>query len=168
MTDISKEGTGILAVRDSTVALLKRNDYVVKRNTESLNQEQSLLRIGDGGSNLNWVIGHMTAARNSCLKLLGAEPLWDKAQSGRYDRGSQAADIVDAELLADLLEALFETGTRLKGALSTADAVTLERPNPRDATETVMDAAGFWIWHDTYHAGQTALYRRIAGLSGVL
>lgn len=141
---------------------------MVSKNTEGLTHDQSLLRIGEGGSNLNWLIGHMTASRNKLIRLLEGEQTWDSEQMARYDRGSQVGAAEDAEQLPDLLGALAQAGERLAQTIRAADAASLERPDPRNASQTVLDATNFLVWHDTYHAGQTALYRRLAGLSGVL
>lgn len=158
----------ILQLRDLTASQLERNDYVTAKNTAGLTHEQSLLRIGPEGSNLNWVIGHMTSARNSLIRLLNGEPIWNREQCTRYDRGSQVGAAEAAEPLPDLLAALSQSGERLAQVIRAADAASLERPDPRNPNQTVLDASNFLVWHDTYHAGQTALYRRLAGLSGVL
>lgn len=163
-----EQNHAILQVRDATATQLERNDYVVSKNTEGLNHEQSLLRIGEDGSNLNWLIGHMTASRNNVIRLLEGEPTWDNEQITRYDRGSQVGAAEEAEQLSDLLAVLAQAGERLAQTIRAADADSLERPDPRNASQTVLDATNFLVWHDTYHAGQTALYRRLAGFSGVL
>ncbi len=147
--------------------LLRRNDYVVAQNVKGISHEQALARIGPGGSNLSWLLGHMTASRDVCTRLLGAEPAWGKDRGRLYGRGSGAVGADDAEPLEQLISAHAEAGKRLSEALIAADTESLARPNPRNAGESVMDAIWFLVWHDTYHTGQTALYRRLAGLDGV-
>lgn len=157
----------VAALRSVLVDLLRRNDFVIEKNSEGLTHDQSLVRLGDEGSNLNWLLAHMTASRDVCTRLLSAEPVWDKEHARRYGRGSAVPSAADAEPLENLILAVKESGERLRRALQAASADELSLPNPRNAEERVVDAILFLVWHDTYHAGQTALYRRLAGLTGV-
>lgn len=166
MVSEQQSAEAVYAIRSALVDLLRRNDYVIENNAEGLSHEDSLKRLGEGGSNLNWLLGHITAGRGVCIKLLGAEPVFTSERARVYKRGSSIPAAADAEPLADLLSAATEAGDRLRQALEKASADQLSRPNPRDAGERVLDAIYFLVWHDTYHAGQTALYRRLAGLSG--
>lgn len=154
-------------IRVAMMDLLNRNDYVLQKNSEGLTHEHSLEKLDEGGSNLNWLLGHMTASRDVCTRLLGAEATWDKDHARKYGRGSEVPETGKAEPLEKLLAAVADSGERLRAALSEATMDQLTRPNPRNAGERVIDAIYFLVWHDTYHAGQTALYRRLAGLAGV-
>lgn len=167
MVSEQQSAEAIAAVRATLMDLLRRNDFVISKNAEGLSHEDSLVRLGEGGSNLNWLLGHITASRDVCTKLLGAEPTFDKDRARRYGRGSDVAATSAAEPLADLLAAAADSGERLRQALQVASTDKLALPNPRDAGERLIDAIYFLVWHDTYHAGQTALYRRLAGFSGV-
>ncbi len=157
----------VLTVRDAVVDLLTRNNYVVQQNVEGVTHEKALELIGPGGSNLNWLLGHMTASRDVCTRLLEAEPAWDKDRGRLYGRGTASIKPENATRLEELISAHAEAGKRLSEALMAAGTESLTRPNPRNAGESVMDAIWFLVWHDTYHTGQTALYRRLAGLDGV-
>ncbi len=147
--------------------LLRRNNYVLEKNCEGISHDKSLIRLGDDGSNFNWLLGHITASRDVCTRLLGAETQWPKDQGRRYGRGSGVVPPEEAEEFNGLLAHAIRSGERLQAALEAASNEELSLPNPRNADERVVDAIFFLIWHDTYHAGQTALYRRLAGLSGV-
>ncbi len=162
-----KSVEAVAALRSVIIDLLRRNDYVIGKNAEGITHQKSLVRLGDDGSNLNWLLGHMTASRDVCTRLLGAEPVWEKEHARRYGRGSNVPAAADTEPFSDLLAAVTEAGERLREALNAASEEALSLPNPRNAEERVVDAIFFLVWHDTYHAGQTALYRRLAGFTGV-
>ncbi len=155
------------AIRAALADLLRRNDYVVDRNTDGITTEQSLVRFTGGSSNLSWLLGHMTASRDACTRLLGAQPLWPLEHARRYGRGSEVPEDQAAEPIGTLRQAFHESGQLFRQALEAASEEQLSRPNPRNAEERIIDALFFLVWHDTYHAGQTALYRRQAGLGGV-
>ena len=167
MVNEQKSAEAVAAIRSTLVDLLRRNDYVIARNADGMSHQDSLQQLADGGSNLNWLLGHMTASRDVCTRLLGAEPAWEKEHARQYGRGSSISDASDAEPLEELLAAVTDSGERLRQALTGASEDALSRPNPRNAEEHVLDAIFFLVWHDTYHAGQTALYRRLAGFTGV-
>ena len=59
------------------VEQLGYNQGVLKINLEGLSQEDSLIAPSRGGNCINWVVGHVVTARNSMLKLLGKDPIWN-------------------------------------------------------------------------------------------
>ena len=168
MVSEQKSAEAVDAIRWTLIDLLRRNDYVISKNAEGLSHEDSLKQLSEGGSNLNWLLGHLTASRDVCTKLLGAEPTWEAERARIYGRGSSIPAVDEAEPFEDLLTAVSDSGERLRQALQDASTEALSLPNPRNAEERVLDAIFFLVWHDSYHAGQTALYRRLGGLGGVL
>lgn len=155
------------AIRATLLDLLRRNDYVLQKNTEGITTGQSLVRQAGGGSNLNWLLGHVAASRDACTRLLGARPNWPPEHARRYGRGSAVPEAEAVESVETLLEAVRNSGELFRQALEAATSEQLSLPNPRNAEERIIDALFFLVWHDTYHTGQTALYRRQAGLEGV-
>jgi uncharacterized damage-inducible protein DinB len=149
------------------LATLERNVQVVRKNTAGISQEDSLLPVADGSSHLNWLVGHLVSSRDSMLKVLGSETTWDDEQRRKYGRGSQLPAEADVEPLDALLASLDRSQELLERAFSTATPEDLEQPSGMQ-DRNKLEWLGFLGWHDTYHTGQTALYRRLAGLEGTL
>lgn len=147
------------------VQALDRNLTVIKRNVDGIDHERSLLTVVPDGSHLNWLLGHLVASRDGMLRALDAETVWDRETGALYRRGSAAALAPDARPLEDLMAALDRSQSLLESALSAADQAALARES---GDRTVGEWLDFLVWHESYHAGQTALYRRLAGLEGAL
>lgn len=149
------------------VVTLARNVQIARKNTAGIGQADSLLSVADGGSTLNWLIGHMVASRDGMLKMLGSETTWDAERAGKYQRGSAVPEAADVEELEQLLVSLERSQELLAAALGAAAPELLAQPSDMPDTSK-LEWLEFLSWHDTYHTGQTAVYRRLAGLAGTL
>lgn len=147
------------------VATLRRNVSVIGKNTAGVTQAHSLLSVAEGGSTLNWVIGHIVASRDGMLKVLGSETTWDAKRTGKYQRGSTVPAGADVDEMSELLLELDRSQELLEGALAGVTAGQLAEPsgNRDNSKQEWLD---FLAWHESYHVGQTAVYRRLAGLAG--
>lgn len=149
------------------VATLARNVSIIGKNSAGIEQEESLLRVSEGGSTLNWLIGHVVASRDGILTMLNSETTWNAQRSQKYQRGSTVPTGADVDELSDLLAGLDRSQKLLEAALSGTTAEQLAEPSGmRDNSK--LEWIEFLTWHDTYHTGQTAVYRRLAGLAGAL
>ncbi len=141
-----------------------RNTYVVKAQAEGLTHEESLLQHPFGNC-LNWVLGHIVTSRDELLGVLG-EPPAAGAIVTRYKRGSEPISAAGeaAVPLADLLTLLDQSQARIEETLSCMDAATLARRSEDDERgRTIGQRAFFLYFHETYHVGQTELFRQLAG-----
>lgn len=150
-----------------TVALqltdLRRNLATVQRNADGVDDAAALLSPWDGGSHFNWLVGHLIQSRCHLLRVMGHDAPWSAERSARYSAGTAAAGPDDAEPFAELLAALEATDAPLAEALAALTPADLER-TPPDGRVAVRVSLDFLVWHDSYHAGQSAIYRRLAGL----
>jgi uncharacterized damage-inducible protein DinB len=147
--------------------------YVLKKNTEGLTHEQSLQLPRPGGNCLNWVIGHILAARNDFLEALGEERVWTEEQAEPYKRGGKPmTDGSEAHEFESLLGDLDTTQERLMNGLQRFDPERLASPAPfspvNNENETMGSLFAGLTFHESYHAGQTGVLRRVMGLEGVL
>lgn len=149
------------------VATLRRNVGVIARNTEGILQESSLLSVADGSSTLNWLIGHIVVHRDDMLKVLNSETTWDAQRGEKYQRGSAVPVGDEVEQLSALLLGLDRSQELLEAALNGVTEAELDEPAGRRG-DSKLEWLEFLTWHDTYHTGQTAVYRRLAGLAGAL
>ncbi len=146
----------------------------IKRNLDDVTNDESLVQPPGAGNCLNWVLGHIVAARNTALKLAGAAPMVDEGVVAQYRRGSEPLK-PDEKLpdLATLRGLLSDTQHRLVPALAAIsdDALTqsvpeqLRRP---PLTGSVADALIRLHYHEGYHNGQIGLLRRLAGKEGAI
>lgn len=145
--------------------------FVINKNTEGLTHEDSLLQPSPGGNCLNWVIGHIVKARNDALALVGKDPLYPPERFARYhSRPLTGAE--EALPLDELLESFHSLQGPLTAGLKEMTAEQLAAPAPfsptGNADETVGSLLAGLAFHESYHAGQTGILRRIAGKPGAL
>lgn len=141
-----------------------RNVGIVKMQTEGLTHEDSMRQLPHGNC-LNWVLGHISASRDSVLETLGEPPLMD-TYGVRYQRGSDPVMRADegTMTLKELLSWLDRSQERLATALSKMDEAALAREyRSGDRKTTVGQRVFFLYFHETYHVGQTELFRQLAG-----
>jgi hypothetical protein len=145
----------------------QRNIWIIKRQTEGLSHEESLLQLPFRGNCMNWLVGHIAANRNNVFKLLGHADLVMPAAEARYTRESEpvTADEPGIVPLPELLAALESSQTQLDGILAEITRDELEREVAFFGRKvmTVGEWLHFFYFHDTYHTGQTEILRQAAG-----
>jgi hypothetical protein len=147
---------------------------VLRVNTDGLSQEDSLVQPHPSGNCLNFVVGHVVNVYDQALPILGQEPVLGVEATRRYKRGSPPiTDPAEAMQLGDLLAAWDTQTERFQAGCATLTPEVLERPMPGpnsggELTETVRSLLATILFHQTYHAGQAGLLRRIAGKPGAI
>jgi hypothetical protein len=147
---------------------------VLRRNTEGLTHEDSLIQPQPDGNCLNFVVGHLMSVYDQALGLVGQEPVLGVEALKRYMRGSPPLrDPAEAMDFHELLAAWDTASERFDAGLATLTPEVMERPMPGpdskgELTETVRSLLAVILFHQTYHVGQTGLLRRIAGREGAI
>ncbi len=143
-----------------------RNVNIVKMQTKDLTHEDSLRQPPFRGNCLNWVLGHIAENRDHVLELLGEAPQIGELGM-RYKRDSNPlTESGDGILrLEELLAWLDRAQERIAVALGNMDEVALSREitTGNNRTTTVGQRVFFLYFHETYHVGQTELFRQLAG-----
>jgi hypothetical protein len=143
-----------------------RNVNIVKMQTNGLTHEDSLIQPPFGGNCLNWVLGHIAENRDRMFELLG-EPKLMEESGARYERGSEAITAPDGSTLQleEILDWLERSQKRMAEALGRNDEVSLSREIAvgNNRTMTLGQRLFFLYFHETYHVGQTELFRQMAG-----
>ncbi len=141
---------------------------VLLMHVDGLTQEDSLVQPQPAGNSLNWVLGHIVATRGVILVLLGEQPVWTDEQATTYNRGSKGIreDGAGVMSLDQLVASLKTSQDRLVVGLGGLTSADLAKPFRNDTT--VGDRLGFLQFHESYHSGQVALLRRLAGKEGVI
>lgn len=146
------------------IGAFARNLGIVKAQAEGLTNADSLIQSPNGNC-LNWVVGHIVEARDDVLEVLG-EPRAAGSAVERYQRGSEPVTGEAAEVLslAQLLELLDQSQDRIETALGRMDLTALERKSEDDSRGRSIGQRIFFLYfHETYHVGQTELFRQRAG-----
>lgn len=134
---------------------------------EGLTHADSLIQPPFRGNCLNWVLGHIICERNSVLEFLGEAKIWNKDVISLYEQDSKPMTDDDQALP---LERLFSDLDKTQEIIVT----TLENTLPEKLDEmigegererSVRDYVIFYLWHETYHAGQLELLRQLSGVN---
>jgi uncharacterized damage-inducible protein DinB len=122
---------------------------------------------------MNWVVGHLLWAYQGCLPLLGQEPVMKEGIMDRYARRSPPLqDPAEAVEFRELMSGWDKAAERIEAGLAGLTPQFLDRPAPgspsNDPNETVRSLLSTVFFHQAYHAGQTAILRRITGKEGAI
>lgn len=146
--------------------------YVIGANLQGMSEEQALTCPPGGGSCANWVLGHILSARNGVHHLLGLEAAFPPAKAARYARGTAPVTPADpGEPLADLLAAFQASQQKVAAALPglSPQQLAREMAMPDPLKEGPVGAhLGLLLFHESYHAGQLGVLRRLAGIPGAV
>jgi uncharacterized damage-inducible protein DinB len=150
------------------VDTLKNNYGVLMRQVNGLTHNESLLQFPFRGNCLNWVMGHIVHSRHQMLSLVDETPLWTPEQLARYKRDSEpvlgeAPDVIRFEKMLDDLKT---TQEKLVARIKSYSAEELQAPGTeviKGLSGCLADQLSFFIWHETYHVGQTDSLRQLAG-----
>ncbi|HEX9985228.1 MAG TPA: DinB family protein [Thermoanaerobaculia bacterium] len=150
-------------------AQLQLAAYVAQSNTADITHEESLLRVlGDDGSSMNWVLGHVVAIRSRLLPALGQEPVWSSEQQRPYTRGSAPGP--DIYPFHEIRIAFDESQKRFLAGLEslTPQKLAAPMPGPNGEPAPLANLIATIVVHDSYHLGQTGILRRLAGKPGAV
>lgn len=155
------------------LAMMYEMSYgAISRNLEDVTQQESLVRP-PAGNCLNWVLGHIVVYRGSMLKILGRRPVLDGARAIPYQRGSHPDGTEQYLDLATLRGMLADAHSELIPAVSGLADAELAQNVPEEFNRpplagSIGNALGRLSFHESYHAGQIGLLRRIAGKEGAI
>jgi len=137
--------------------LFSMNDSLLSKNLDRVTPEIALARPGEGNP-IAWSLGHIVFWRQAMLGMAGATRVW---QEGAYDgfkgMSREAPAGIDCSW-DEIVSAYQESHARLLAALhAVADL-------PAEAVKSLAQLQ----CHETYHIGQVAMARRVAGLPGAV
>lgn len=164
----------IKSMHTKTIAhLFGISSRVLERNLEGVSHEESLINPQPGGSCLNWVLGHLTRARNQALALFGQSPMFPNEEFDTYDDNGGKPFRPETAIPFDELKRRYQALQEplLKG-VNGLDPEAMDRPAPFSPTsnpkETVGSLLASFAFHEAYHVGQTGILRRVVGREGVI
>ena len=140
----------------------------INRNLEDVSNDESLVRPERGGNCLNWVLGHIVVYRGTVLKLIGHQPVFEGERAQPYLRGSHPDGTEPYLDLATLRGLLSDAHQELIPVVSIMTEEDLARDVPQEFNRpplagSIGSALMRLNFHESYHAGQIGLLRRIVG-----
>jgi uncharacterized damage-inducible protein DinB len=130
------------------------NHQVIHANLKGITQEESIQPSGEGGTSINWILGHLILNRDSIFEILGVDKMFPKELIPVYSRGTQNVTIENAEKVETLLQLLDKTQEVLKSEIE------MKLDDEKKAN------IAFFAFHESYHAGQLGIMRRVVGKQG--
>jgi hypothetical protein len=159
-------------ITSATLRTLFEFSYnVTKLNIDGISHEESLRRPHEAGNPLNWILGHILATRNHLIAALGKAKPWTAEEIAIYDRGTNPyRDGWTPLPFPRLVSELDRLQGLLRQALVELPAERLSEPLPPGKNPFRVDSFGEMLaafsFHESYHAGQTGLLRRVLGRPG--
>jgi uncharacterized damage-inducible protein DinB len=142
------------------------HQWIFANHLKDVSDEEGLRPPPGGGNCLNWIVGHIVVSRNDVLALLGAPPFWSPAEAGPYLRGSSGTLTAGSpRTMAELQIALDGSYDAIRERMSGLSPEDLARSTEKG---TVGGDLAFLQFHESYHAGQVGLTRRLLGKEGVI
>lgn len=145
-----------------------RNVQILKRQTQDLTHEQSLIQLPFRANCMNWIVGHVVTNRNNVLKLLKAVDLIEDVDLSPYQRESEPITPESKGILQleELLEMLERSQEHLKRLLEEITDPEVARTVAffGNTEMTVGEWLQFFFFHDAYHTGQAEIMRQAAGM----
>jgi hypothetical protein len=144
----------------------------INRNLEDVSHEESLVRP-PAGNCLNWVLGHVVLYRGTMLKIIGRRPLLEGERADVYRRGSHPDGSEQYLDLATLRGLFSDAHQEIIPTLSVMTDQELAANVPQEFNRpplagSISNALSRLSFHESYHAGQIGLLRRIAGKDGAI
>lgn len=149
------------------------NAHILDLNTRDVSHEESLMTPERGGSCLNQVVGHIARTRNLALGTMGQKAPFPMDDFAPYDDRTGVRFTREKALPFDELLRRFKAMQEpLLKAIGGMPARVMESPPPKKMTgapdETVGSQLATFVFHESYHVGQTGILRRVAGKPGVI
>ena len=150
---------------DTLIQKYKLTAYIIRRQTEGITNEESVLQPPVRGNCMNWILGHILNDRNLVLGLLGEKSVLNKTETERYQRESDPVTRFEDGIPFDqLLEKFDLSQKRIVAGLREISSERLaEIAEAGTRKEEVGALISFIHWHETYHTGQFELLRQLAG-----
>lgn len=154
------------------ISTFNLNHWIIEKQVEGINHEQSMLALPFQGNRMNWVVGHLCEHRDWMLRAVDGKTLMAAKDVMVYRRGSDPlTDESEVLQLDAMLESLRTSKDSLVSKVASADeAFLMETPQAGILMDSHKDKTRFQrlqglLWHETYHLGQLELLRQLSGVN---
>jgi len=156
---------------ETIAAQYQFNHTIVTTNLKGITDEESRMLPQPGGNPMNWILGHIILVRQALLTKLGHAPLLAPASAEAYGRGSKP-DSNLPERLSDLLATYEKSQEQMDALFARITEEQLAGPAPFHplgrAEASLATLLQKTVCHESYHAGQLGIGRRLVGKAGAI
>ena len=153
---------------EMVVHLYARSLDFIKRFTDGITQEESLLQPPQGGNCLNWVLGHLAISRTVVLYYVDVPSFVTRAEYEAYIYGSEpltpermASGDVIVHPLEKIIADLDRSQTLIAEVLMDKTVDDLAQPF-KDSGDSIAGRLTYMSFHEGFHTGQLDQLRRLA------
>ena len=150
----------------SLAKLYRFNAMVIDENLAGFTEEDALFQPEPLGNCANWILGHIIANRNTVMKLVGENPIWNEEESHPYRRGSDP--LTDGTSAIPLERMITELKSSQEKLFSILLKMSTEELEAAVEDTTLYDYLAALQFHEAYHAGQLGILRRLIGKPGAI
>ena len=138
--------------------------WVIRKLVDGVQHEESILQLPFPTNCLNWILGHILAGRNTAIKLLNGEPIWDDELLALYQSGSEPIrEGSKAHPWESLVKDLDDSQRRINNALEMFSEDQMDEVVETDrGLKPVWQHVSGYHWHETYHVGQVEILSQYA------
>jgi len=145
------------------IALFKRTHGVIHAHCKGLSHSDTIILPDFHANSFNWTLGHLINSRDSMLEALGESRQMVEAERKMYERDSERLIGMETAVPLERLLSLFDASQeKIMGLLVNSPERLTVMFNEENGT-TVGDWIHFLNWHETYHSGELAVLRQLAG-----
>ncbi len=123
-------------------------------------------RIDGKGNSMLWLAGHITGSRHMLANLLRVNDEFPYAEL--FGRGVEAIAVEEYPPLSELKKLWEDISGKIYARMEEATDEEMQTPSPitfPTQEDTILAAAALLSLHESYHIGQMAYIRRLAGHS---
>lgn len=171
MTSISADLHPLTRTGLSTLAFSRG---LLKSLLDGVTQDQALARAAAAdGTHASWIVGHLASTDDFFHATLAGTPMQlDEAWHKAYGMGSTVSDTPgDYPPLGELLDIADRTRQGLADWFATLDEAQLLAPMPDELVGFAPTRAALMsslACHESMHAGQVSVIRRVVGLPRIM
>jgi hypothetical protein len=144
--------------------MFKTNTDIVNGIVSQIQPDDWFRKPGDDSNHLLWVVGHLSTARGSVVRLLGGE--WSDQWTSLFTRGAKPAPQTDYPSAQQILDRWNDVSAKLSSLIAHPPGELMSKPAPDGPPSfdgKVSGTVAFLAFHETYHVGQVAYLKKWLG-----
>jgi uncharacterized damage-inducible protein DinB len=145
--------------------ILRLNTRLVLNCCDGMSEEQARLRASERTNHTAFLLAHLIDTRHFVLRMFGGSA--ENPVAAMLDGARGIDEVRSLPSLTSLNAAWHEISAVLDERFRALDGSSLDAPSPERFPiddDTILGALAFLVQHDSYHVGQLAMLRRVAGL----
>lgn len=132
---------------------------------DQITEEESRTTFAENLNSLNWVAGHLTDARTTIYSIISGQPI-NEHYKKHFGKGTPGKLEEAAPTLGQIREDWTDISNKLIATLHQLPESRLQEKPPFQTSipdETLLGLVAYFAIHESFHIGQMAVYRKLAG-----